>query len=62
MTYVTSIERLGIERGKIIGEEIGEAKIVQNLYRSVKDVQKVATLCRLSLKKVRAIIGQEKLR
>lgn len=56
MTYVTSIERLGIERGK----QQGKAEIIQNLYQKLKDEKEVANLSGVSLKKVHEILSKEK--
>ena len=61
VAYVTSIERLGVQRGMQQGmqqgEEKGIARVVQNLYESVKDEKQVAKLAKLSLKKVREILN-----
>ena len=60
MTYITSIERLGIERGKEIGKKLGEAagvkrgkkeataQFIQNLYSSLKNEKKVVELSKLT--------------
>ena len=51
-TYITSTERLRIEEGK--------KEIIQNLYSSLKDEREVAKLSKVSLKKVREILGKGK--
>lgn len=59
MAYMTTFERLGRKEGKKEGRQEAEAAIVKNLYKSLKDITKVAKLSRLSIRKVREILNMK---
>ncbi len=56
MSYITQTEQLWLDQGRAKTE----AKMVQNLYSTIKDEKQVAKLARMSLKKVKELLAKEK--
>lgn len=56
MTIAEQLIQQGMQQGIQHGVQLGEAKIIQNLYRTLKNEEKVAELSNLSLQEVRDLL------
>lgn len=59
VSYVTSAERFGIEKGLQQGMQLATKEIVQNMVEAGMPIKKVAKIAKLTLSEVEALLGEK---